>query len=54
MTPLYYNAFEQGADLELHQEIRNILEEAQTSIDNIVILCIGTDRATGEDRKSVV
>lgn len=48
MTPLYYNAFEQGSDLELHQEIRNILEEAQTSIDNIVILCIGTDRATGD------
>jgi len=48
MTPLYYNAFEQGSDLKLNQEIRNTLEAANAAIDSIVILCIGTDRATGD------
>lgn len=48
MTPLYYNAFEQGSDLKLNQEIRNTLEAANATIDSIVILCIGTDRATGD------
>lgn len=48
MTPFYYNAFEQGADLKLNKEIRNTLEMSNTSIENIVVLCIGTDRATGD------
>lgn len=48
MIPLYYNAFEQGSDLKLNQEIRTTLENADAAIDNIVILCIGTDRATGD------
>lgn len=48
MTPFYYNAFEQGADLELNRELRNTLNHEQSSIQDIVILCIGTDRATGD------
>lgn len=48
MTPFYYNAFEEGADLELNMEIRNTLENANASTESIVILCIGTDRATGD------
>lgn len=45
MRPFYCNAFEEGADLKLNNEIRTILN---TVSDNIVILCIGTDRATGD------
>lgn len=48
MTPFYYNAFEQGADLDLNKEIYNTLKNSDASIDNIIILCIGTDRATGD------
>ncbi len=48
MTPFYYNAFEQGADLELNRGIRNTLNKEHASINDIVVLCIGTDRATGD------
>lgn len=48
MTPLYYNAFEQGATLKLNREIHNVLTNCNASVKNIVILCIGTDRATGD------
>lgn len=48
MTPFYYNAFEQGADLNLNKELYNTLKNSHASIDNIIILCIGTDRATGD------
>ena len=48
MTPLYYNAFEQGATLKLNREIHNVLTSCNASTENIIILCIGTDRATGD------
>ena len=48
MTPFYYNAFEQDAALKLNREIHTTLRHFHASIDNIVILCIGTDRATGD------
>ncbi|MGN0154820.1 MAG: spore protease YyaC [Lachnospiraceae bacterium] len=48
MSPIYYNAFKQGAALELNREIRNTLNRENTTPDNVVILCIGTDRATGD------
>lgn len=48
MTPLYYNAFEQGSTLKLNREIHNVLTSCNASTKNIVILCIGTDRATGD------
>lgn len=48
MTPFYYNAFEQDAALKLNREIHSTLKHCHASMDNIVILCIGTDRATGD------
>ena len=48
MTPFYYNAFEQGADSKLHKQIRSTLNHSKTPVHNIVVLCIGTDRATGD------
>ena len=48
MTPLYYNAFEQGSTLKLNREIHNVLTSCNASAKNIIILCIGTDRATGD------
>lgn len=48
MTPFYYNAFEQDATLKLYKEIHNHLKHTQASTNDIIILCIGTDRATGD------
>ncbi|MCM1158351.1 MAG: spore protease YyaC [Bacteroidales bacterium] len=48
MTPFYYNAFEQGSDIELKKEISNTLEQNCPCKEDIIILCIGTDRATGD------
>lgn len=47
MTPHYYNAFENGADIQLKQEMKEMLNEYSKD-SSIVILCIGTDRATGD------
>lgn len=48
MKPFYCNAFEKDSDLKLNNEIRSVLNRLHMSSDNIVILCIGTDRATGD------
>ena len=48
MTPYYCNAFEQGADIKLNKELHNTLKEHHIPTNPIVILCIGTDRATGD------
>lgn len=48
MTPFYYNAFKQGEALRMQQEISNVLQTQDISKRQIVILCIGTDRATGD------
>ena len=48
MTPFYYNAFEQGEALRMQQEIRNVINEQDIDQSQIVVLCIGTDRATGD------
>ena len=48
MNPYYYNAFEKGADFQLNQTLCTILRQKHIPADNTVILCIGTDRATGD------
>lgn len=48
MTPFYYNAFEQDAAIQLKKELQDTIESDCNSIENIIILCIGTDRATGD------
>lgn len=48
MNPYYYNAFEKGADFELNKALCAILRKNHVPVDNTVILCIGTDRATGD------
>ncbi len=48
MKPVYCNAFEKNSDIKLGGVIENILKKKNAGIDNIVILCIGSDRATGD------
>ena len=48
MEPIYCNAFEPDADQKLNNAIRQALTSYHASIDNVVMLCIGTDRATGD------
>ncbi|MDD6070135.1 MAG: spore protease YyaC [Clostridiales bacterium] len=48
MKSHYYNAFEHGADLKLNREMNLILQECNAAKNHIVVLCIGTDRATGD------
>jgi len=48
MEPVYCNAFEPDAAIRLGYAIENAIERHNASIDNIVILCIGSDRATGD------
>lgn len=48
MTPQYYNAFETGADLKLKQGMKLMLNTQNIINSHIVVLCIGTDRATGD------
>lgn len=48
MTPFYYNAFENGAALKLKMELHQTIENDCSASEDIVILCIGTDRATGD------
>ncbi len=48
MRPVYCNAFETDADLRLGSTIEKVLKKENVTIDNIVILCIGSDRATGD------
>lgn len=48
MKPVYCNAFEPDADIKLNNAITDALKMHNTSIENVVILCIGSDRATGD------
>lgn len=48
MTPIYYNAFERNAALHLKSEINKTLEKSLHGTREIIVLCIGTDRATGD------
>lgn len=48
MMPHYFNAFEQGATQKLTLELKQFLKKSVQQNHNIVILCIGTDRATGD------
>lgn len=48
MEPIYCNAFEEGADQKLYCALKTALSTYNPASDNIVILCIGTDRATGD------
>ncbi|MCR5702890.1 MAG: spore protease YyaC [Lachnospiraceae bacterium] len=45
---MYLNAFESDADKKLYSAIKKFLHRHNTDTDNVVILCIGTDRATGD------
>lgn len=48
MLPFYYNAFDKNASNYLQKELKKILSKTCTSQHQIIILCIGTDRATGD------
>lgn len=48
MEPIYCNAFEPEADIKLNIAIRKAMKSHNADIDNVVILCIGSDRATGD------
>ena len=48
MEPVYCNAFEPDAAGRLGYAIGNAIESFNVTTDNIVILCIGSDRATGD------
>lgn len=48
MSYYYCNAFDENATYELKNRINDALESRNISFDDIVILCIGTDRATGD------
>lgn len=48
MKPSYYNTFEQDAVLELKTALQNTIKKQSHPPNDIVILCIGTDRATGD------
>lgn len=48
MEPVYFDAFEQGSDKKLYIALRKTISEYNPTGNNIVILCIGTDRATGD------
>lgn len=48
MEAIYCNAFEPGADMKLNRAIRETMERDNIEEKNVVILCIGSDRATGD------
>ncbi len=48
MAPFYCNAFEQDASTKLTEGLRDMIEQQPTVENPIVILCIGSDRATGD------
>ena len=48
MAPFYCNAFEEDASAKLTKQLHSLISKGQTKENNIVILCIGTDRATGD------
>ncbi|MBQ9983613.1 MAG: spore protease YyaC [Lachnospiraceae bacterium] len=48
MTHFYCNAFEKNATYQLKNKLLTTLEQNKVDAKDIVILCIGTDRATGD------
>ena len=48
MEPIYCNAFEPNADIKLNKAIKKAMKNRKADTTNIVILCIGSDRATGD------
>ena len=48
LEPVYCNAFEPDSEYRLKCAIMNALEMHNADIDKIVLLCIGSDRATGD------
>ena len=48
MNPIYCNAFEPEADIKLNAAIRKAMNNHNADIENVVVLCIGSDRATGD------
>ncbi len=48
MTNYYFNAFDEEATAKLSNQINDTLKTQRLSKREIVILCIGTDRATGD------
>ncbi len=48
MTNYYFNAFDEEATTKLSNQINDTLKAQRLSKREIVILCIGTDRATGD------
>ena len=48
MAPYYCNAFERNAPEKLKKQLKQILKTNPSASNRIVILCIGTDRVTGD------
>ena len=48
MAYYYCNAFEENATYALKNKLNDTLKKKNISFEHIVILCIGTDRATGD------
>lgn len=48
MSYFYCNAFDKNATIELKNQINNTLKKYKKTFEDIVVLCIGTDRATGD------
>lgn len=48
MSPFYCNAFEQNSTYELKNKLQAVINHRKIAFRDIVILCIGTDRATGD------
>ena len=48
MTHFYFNTFEKNSAYKLRNSLRDTLDQNGVLEEDIVILCIGTDRATGD------
>lgn len=48
MKHFYCNAFEQNSTYKLKDMLHQIIENNHIAFEDIVVLCIGTDRATGD------
>lgn len=48
MSHFYCNAFDKNSIYDLKNKLDDVLSKKHIDLQNIVILCIGTDRATGD------
>lgn len=48
MGNFYCNAFDKHSTYELKNKLQNTINANAIELENIVVLCIGTDRATGD------